>query len=140
MLRGETTARSELDPARLVTKLQAHGVERLCGEPDIWVVLDGSDLRKPHAEAMAHLQRVKRLEGGGTVNGYRTLNAIGIGAGGRRGLLYHTLFSSHAPDFVSESAEVRGAIRSVGGALAPLAAAGAEVTAILDSGFDDVAV
>ena len=139
MLTGETTQRSELDPDKLAAKLQAHGVERLRGERDLWVVLDGSDLRKPHAERMEHLQRVKRLAGGGTVNGYRTLNAIGM-AGGRRGLLYHKLFSSHAPDFVSEPDEVRAAIRSVGAALAPLAAAGAEVTEILDAGFDDAAV
>lgn len=140
MLRGETTARSELDPERLAAKLQAHGVERLRGAPAIWVVLDGSDLRKPHAQAMEGLQRVKRLGGGGTVNGYRTLNAIGLGAGGRRGLLYHRLFSSHAADFVSEPDEVRAAIRSVGAALAPLAVAGAEITEVLDAGFDDAAV
>jgi hypothetical protein len=140
MLTGETTKRSELDPDRLGAKLQAHGVARLGDEADLWVIFDGSDLRKPHAEAMEHLQRVKRLEGHGTVNGYRTLNAIGLGAGGRRGLLYHRLFSSHAPDFVSEPAETRAAIRSVGTALAPRHAAGTAITAILDSGFDDAAV
>jgi hypothetical protein len=140
MLHGETTARSELEPARLTAKLQAHGVERLRGEAHVWVVFDGSDLRKPHAECMEHLQRVKRLEGEGLVNGYRTLNAIGIGTGGRRGLLYHTLFSSHAPDCLSEPAETRAAIRSVGAALAPQVADGVVVTDILDSGFDDVAV
>ncbi len=139
MLRGETTKRSELDPDRLAAKLQAHGVERLRGESDIWVVLDGSDLRKPHAEQMEYLQRVKALDGG-LVNGYRTLNAIGLGTGGRRGLLYHRLFSSQAPGFVSEPEEVRAAIRAVGAALAPLVEAGAEVTQIVDAGFDDVAV
>lgn len=140
MLHGETTQRSELDPDRLVEKLQTHGVARLRGEAEVWVVLDGSDLRKPYAERMEHLQRVKRLEGGGTVNGYRTLNAIGIGTGGRRGLLYHRLFSSHAPDFVSEAEETRAAIRAVGAILTPLVAEGTEVVEILDAGFDDVAV
>jgi hypothetical protein len=140
MLRGETTQRSDLDPEHLLAKLQAHGVERLRGEPDLWVVLDGSDLRTPHAQRMDHLQRVKRLDGGGTVPGYRTLNAIGIGTGGRRGLLYHTLFSSHARDFLSEAAETRTAIASVATALRPLVAAGAAVTWALDAGFDDVAV
>jgi hypothetical protein len=33
----------------------------------------------------------------GLVQGYRTLNAIGVGMAG---LLYHELFSSHAADFV----------------------------------------
>jgi hypothetical protein len=136
MLRGETTTRSELDPAALSAKLQAHGVARLRGEPSLWVILDGSDLRKPHATAMAGLQRVPRLAGRGTVPGYRTLNAIGIGPA-KRGLLYHRLFSSTAPDFVSESDETRTAIRSVAAALAPLEA---EITWILDAGFDDVAV
>jgi hypothetical protein len=137
MLHGETTQRSELDPERLVTKLQAHGVGQLRDEPHIWVIFDGSDLRKPHAREMQHLQRVRRLDGPGTVPGYMTPNAIGVGSGGRRGLLYHTLFSSAAPDFVSEPAEVRAAIRSVGAALTPL---GAQVTAVYDSGFDDQAV
>jgi hypothetical protein len=140
MLHGETTKRSTLDPDHLVAKLQAHGVERLRGEPDLWVIFDGSDLRKPHAATMDHLQRVKRLAGEGTVNGYRTLNAIGLAPNGKRGLLYHHLFSSEAPDFVSEPSETRAGIRSVGTALAPLAADGADITAILDSGFDDVAI
>jgi hypothetical protein len=90
------TSRPTSRTATLTAKLLAHGVERLRGEAEIWVVLGGSDLGKPHAACMDHLQRVKRLEGGGTVNGYRTLNAIGIGTGGRRGLLYHRLLSSHA--------------------------------------------
>lgn len=140
MLHGETTKRSDLDPAHLVAKLQAHGVERLRGEPDLWVIFDGSDLRKPYAETMEHLQRVKRLAGEGTVNGYRTLNAIGLAPDGKRGLLYHHLFSSEAPDFVSEPSETRAGIRSVGTALAPFQADGSEITAILDSGFDDVAI
>ena len=136
MLSGETTQRSELDPDRLVAKLQAHGVERLRGEPHVWVVVDGSDLRTPHARAMERLQRVKRLDRQGTVNGYPTLNVIGIGRE-RRGLLYHKLYSSAAPDFLSEPAETRAAIRSAGAALAPL---GCAVTGIFDGGFDDQAV
>ncbi len=137
MLHGETTKRSDLAPGALVARLQARGVAQLAGGAAIWVALDGSDLRKPHASAMAHLQRVKRLAGEGLVPGYRTLNALGIGTEGRRGLLYHRLFSSHAPDFVSESVEVQAALRSVGTALAPLEV---PVTWLVDSGFDDIAV
>jgi len=59
MLRGETTKRSELDPDKLAAKLQAHGVARLRGAPTIWVIFDGSDLRKPYAARMEHLQPVK---------------------------------------------------------------------------------
>jgi hypothetical protein len=136
MLRGETTTRSDLDPRVLTAKLQAHGVARLRGEEAIGVILDESDVRKPHATAMEAWQPVKRLAGKGTVPGYRTLNAIGLGPD-KRGVLYHRLFSRHAPDFVSESEERRAAIGAVSTALAPLAA---DVTGILDSGFDDVAM
>ena len=139
MLRGETTKRSPLDAEAVVAALQAAGVERLRGEPSVWVIVDGSDLRKPHAAEMEHLQRVKRLDGQGTVPGYPTLTVIGLGKE-RRGLLYHALYSSAAPDFLSAPAEVHAALRSVGGALAPLAADGADITAIIDSGFDDQAV
>ena len=137
MLNGETTKRSDLDPGELVARLQARGVEQLRDEAAIWVVFDGTDLRKPHAERMACLQRVKRLDRQGTMPGYPTLNVLGIGTSGRRGLLYHKLYSSAAPGFLSEPAEVRAAIGSVGAALAPL---GADLTAIYDSGFDDQAV
>jgi Transposase DDE domain len=139
MLRGETTTRSPLDAEAVVAALQAHGVEQLRDEPSVWVIVDGSDLRKPHAAEMAHLQRVKRRDGAGTVPGYPTLNVIGVGPA-RRGLLYHQLYSSAAPDFVSAPAEVQTALASVGAALAPQVATGTEVTAIFDSGFDDQAV
>jgi hypothetical protein len=95
MLHGETTKRSSLDADVIVQRLQARGVEQLRGEPAIWVIVDGSDLRKPQAQAMEALQRVTRLDGRGTVPGYKTLNAIGVGRQ-RRGLLYHRLFSSRA--------------------------------------------
>jgi hypothetical protein len=96
-------------------------VEQLRAEPAIWVLVDGSDLRKPHARAMEGLQRVKRLSGEGTAPGYRTLNAIGVGRQ-RRGLLYHRLFSGAAPGFKSESDETQQALASIGAALAPLTA------------------
>jgi hypothetical protein len=136
MLHGETTKRSSLEPDVLVQRLQARGIEQLRGEAAIWVIVDGADLRKPHAQRMEHLQRVKRLKGAGTVPGYKTLNAIGVGRQ-RRGLLYHRLFSSHAPGFLSESAEIQAALRAIGAAVAPLAA---EITYVLDAAFDDQAV
>lgn len=117
-LRGETTHRSELDPERLVAKLQAQGVEQLRGEARVRVIVDGSDPRQPHARQMAHRQRVRRLDGPGTVNGYPTLNVVGVGTA-RQGLLYRTRSSSAAPEVESAPAEVRAALRSVGRASAP---------------------
>jgi hypothetical protein len=136
MVHAETTRRSTLDADHLIARLQARGVEQLREESAIWVLVDGSDLRKPHAQAMEALQRVKRLDGQGTVPGYRTINAVGVGRQ-RRGLLYHRLFSSAATGFLSESAETQAALASVGAALAPLAA---DITYVFDAGFDDVAV
>ena len=136
MMHGETTTRSPFDADDVIARLRTRGVEQLRGDAGIWVILDGSDLRKPYAQVMEGLQPVKRLAGGGMIPGYRTINAIGIGME-RRGLLYHRLFSSTADDFVSESAETQRALAAVDAALAPLEAA---VTYILDAGFDDIAV
>ena len=58
---------------------------------------------------------------------------------GRRGLLSHRLFSSQAPDFVSEPKEVQQALQTVSQAMSRLKE-GKTVTWLLDSGFDDVAV
>ncbi len=136
MVHAETTKRSTLDADALIGRLQARGVAQLRDEAAIWVLVDGSDLRKPQAQAMEGLQRVKRLHGEGTVPGYRTLNAIGVGQR-RRGLLYHRLFSSEAAGFRSESHETQVALASIGRALAPLAA---DITYVFDAGFDDIAV
>lgn len=136
MVHGETMTRSPFDADDLITRLRARGVEQLRGEAGIWVILDGSDIRKPYAQMMEGLQPVKPLSGGGMIPGYRTINAIGVGHE-RRGLLYHHLFSSTADDFVSESVETQRALATVDDALAPL---GVAVTYILDAGFDDIAV
>jgi len=136
MVHGETTTRAPFDADDVIARLRARGVAQLRGEAGIWVILDGSDIRKPYAQVMEGLQPVKRLSGGGMIPGYRTINAMGIGVE-RRGLLYHHLFSSTADDFVSESTETQQALAAVGAALAPLDAA---VTYILDAGFDDIAV
>jgi hypothetical protein len=85
---------------------------------------------------MPALMRVRKTGGDkGTVPGYRTLNVLGVGRGGRRGILYHRLFSSEEDAFESESTEIRTALEAVGAALA-----GKTVTYLLDSQFDDVAV
>jgi hypothetical protein len=136
MVHGETTTRSPFDADDVIARLRARGVEQLRGERAIGVILDGSDLRKPYAQAMEGLQPVKRLAGGGMIPGYRTINAIGVGPE-RRGWLSHHLFSSTAADFVSESVETQQALAATGAALTPL---GADVTYILDAGFDDIAV
>ena len=136
-MHGETQERSELSEGRLTQALQAAGVARLSEADEVWVVLDSSDLRKPHAEQMEALMQVRDLDGK-LVPGYRVLNALGI-TPGERGLLYHRLFSSQETGFESEPREYRQAIRSVGEALGQLEP-GPEVTWLLDRAFDDEAL
>ena len=137
---GESTQRSELDAKQLTKKLREAAVEHLgqAPEEELWLVADGSDLRKPYATEMPYLMQVPALDGKGLVPGYRTLNVLGI-TPGRRGILYHRLLSSQAPGFVSEPAEVQAALETVSQALTPLKAS-KTVTWITDRGFDDVAV
>ena len=136
MAKGTSTKRSAVDAEHLTARLRERGVEQLREEDEVWAIVDPSELRKPHAREMPALMRVRKTGGEkGTVPGYRTLNVLGVGRGGRRGILYHRLFSSEADDFESESTEIQTCLREVGAALA-----GKTVTYLLDSQFDDAAV
>jgi hypothetical protein len=137
MAAGGTTKRSELAAASLIGRLRAQAVAELAGEDEVWAVVDMSELRKPYAREMADLMRVRALGGEGTVPGYRTLNVLGVGRGGRRGVLHHRLFSAEEEAFTSESREVQDALGAVGAALADKRGA---VTYLADSQFDDAAV
>lgn len=137
MVKGETTKTSDLDADHLIERLQARGVEQLRDDDEIWVIIDPSELRKPYAKEMPDLMRVRALKGEGTIPGYRTINVLGVGKGGRRGILYHRLFTSQAEDFLSESKEIQDALHSVDKALADRKG---KVTWLADSQFDDEAV
>jgi len=131
---GKSTA------SRLVEKLAERGAASLRETPagtEVWLVMDGSDLRKPHAKEMPDLMRVRDLSGG-LVNGYRTLNVLAV-TPQRRALLYHRLYSSKEEEHISESQEVQSALEQVGTVLAPLLEE-YPTTWIMDGGFDDVAV
>ena len=121
MATHESTQRSpHLDPAQLTDLLRSHAVAHLSSAPsdELLLIADGSDLRKPSAQAMPHMLRVRSLEGA-MVNGYRTLNVIGLKPQ-HRGRLYHRLFSSKAPRFKSEPYEVQQALTTVSEAITPL--------------------
>jgi hypothetical protein len=136
---GESTKRSQVDAEHLVAALCQRGVAQL-GESqadELWVIADQSDLRKPYASEMPDLMQVRDLDGT-FVPGYRTLNVLGV-TPGRRGILYHRLFSSVAQDFESEPLEVQRSLKMVSDALQPLKESMA-VSWIVDRAFDDVAV
>src|SRR6266581_1413712 len=139
LVTGESTKRSQMDAEHLTAQLRAVAVEQLAQAPEdeLWLIADGSDLRKPYAQEMPALMQVRDLDGH-LVPGYRTLNVLGI-TPGRRGILYHRLFSSEEAGFVSEPAEVQQALSTVSQAIGPLRKR-MHVTWILDSGFDDIAV
>ena len=139
MATGESTKRSEINGETLTEKLRQHGIAHLAdaNTDEIWLISDGSDLRKPYAREMPKLMQVRDLDGK-LVPGYRTMNVVGI-TPSRRGILYHRLFSSEEEDFLSESMEVQKALQTVSCALRKLER---HITAtwIMDSGFDDIAV
>jgi hypothetical protein len=140
MVTGVSTKRSpQLDATHLTAQLRTQAVAHLRATPgdELWLIGDGSDLRKPHAKAMPDLMKVRAL-GGGLVPGYRTLTVLGM-TPGWRGILYHRLFSSTEAGFVSEPHEVQQALATVSRALTELKPA-LPISWILDSGFDDVAV
>ena len=139
LAKGESTKRSDLDAAHLVEALCERGVAHLTeSETDeLWLIADPSDLRKPYASEMPDLMQVKDLDGK-LVPGYRTLNVLGV-TPGRRGILYHRLFSSVEEDFVSEPMEVQRGLETVSQAVGPLKEQMA-MSWIVDRGFDDVAV
>jgi hypothetical protein len=139
MARGESTKRSQIDAASVTSALRERGVAYLseADTDELWLIADGSDLRKPYAREMPDLMQVRDLDGR-LVRGYRTLNSLGI-TPSRRGVLYHRLFSSQEEDFLSESLEVQKMLQTVSAALAVLKQR-MTVSWIMDSGFDDVAV
>ena len=117
MANQQTTKRSDLDATHIVERLQAVAIEQLRDEEEVWAIVDPSELRKPNARQMEDLMKVRALEEGRTVPGNRTLNVLGVGREGRRGILYHRLFSSCEEGFRSESKEIESALDCVGEAL-----------------------
>lgn len=129
--------RSDLSAERLLDHIQAHGAARLTGCDEVIVILDGSDLRKPHSQTLAYLDTVRDLKGQ-PVAGYHTLNAIGLTPDGRQTLLYHTLYSTLAPGFTSENTVVLQALEQITRALRSVGVL--RLVFVLDRGFDSLQV
>jgi len=133
MANGESTKRSRLDADSLTAVLRQEAVTQLWGETELTLVLDGMELRREGATAQEGLMRVRGLDGK-LVNGYRSFNVLGMGAGAARGLLYHHLFSSQQPDFQSENREIERAIAETETGLRGYAGV---KTWVMDRGFDN---
>jgi hypothetical protein len=133
MANGESTKRSRLDADHLSEILCARGAAEVMGAKELLLVMDGMELRREYAQEQKYLMKVKSLEGG-WVNGYRSMNVLGLGEKEKRGLLYHQLYSSQAPGFVSENEEIEKAIEQV---TRRLGAYQGEKTWVMDRGFDN---
>ncbi len=90
---GRVRSGSLVDAEHLTEQLREVALEQFAQAPEdeLWLIADGSDLRKPYAQEMPALMQVRDLEGH-LVPGYRTLNVLGV-TPGRRGILYHRLES-----------------------------------------------
>src|SRR5947209_10570451 len=57
---GQSTQRSQLEAQQLTQRLREVAVEQLeqAPEEELWLIADGSELRKPYAEAMPYLMQV----------------------------------------------------------------------------------
>jgi len=74
---------------------------------DTLIVVDPTDVRKPYAQAMPHLARVRDGSTGGLVNGYWACVALACEPERRRVLpLMQELWSAEAPDFRSENTQL----------------------------------
>lgn len=136
MAKEESTKRSQLDADHLTGVLREVGAAAVSEAEELTLVLDGMELRREGAQKQEYLMRVRALDES-LVNGYRSFNVLGLGEGEQRGLLYHKLFSSRAPDFASENVEIRAAIAASEQSLAGFAG---EKTWVMDTGFDNDAV
>jgi hypothetical protein len=139
MAKGESPKRSERDAEALTARLRQGGVKQLpeSEEEDVCLIADGSDLCKPYAQEMPYVMQV-RDQNKKRVSGYRPLTVLAV-TPKRRGILSQNVLSSEEPDVVSEPAEVHTMLSTVHEELVT-GHVEAQVTWLLESGFDDVAV
>ena len=83
------------------------------------LILDLSDLKKPYAEKMEYLAKVRDgSEGGEIVDGYWTNQVVASEVGSNEITpLYYSLYSQESPDFESENVEIIKAFNQVGKAV-----------------------
>jgi len=87
---------------------------RKVGEQRTLLIVDLSDIAKPYAEKMEYLARVRDGSTGDIADGYWLCQVIAVENEDNAIVpLYSALYSQEAPDFVSENAEIKGAMAAV---------------------------
>lgn len=82
--------------------------------PDSLLILDLSDIHKTHARRMEYLTTIRDGSTGELGNGYWFCSVIASHPGQRRFIpLYANLYSTIAPEFVSENEEILNAVKTV---------------------------
>lgn len=95
------------------------------------LIVDPSDISKPHARRMEHLARVRDGSTGELTKGYWCCQVVGVERDSAEVIpLYQALYSQKAPDFVSENEEVLKASEAV------LKATGGRGVLVIDRGGD----
>jgi hypothetical protein len=99
----------------VAAQVVAHAARRI-GEETL-IVIDPTDIRKTYAQAMPYLATVRDGSTGELVPGYWSGVAVACEPASRRVLpLLQQLWSAHAPDFVSENAQLQAMIDTVAAA------------------------
>src|SRR5919108_4117459 len=113
------------------------GSKNLEGHKVVFVPVDGSEIRKKYSKKLEDLMRVRDLDGQ-LVNGYRTINSIGVTEDGKRVFLLETKpFSSNEQGFRSENVYKEEIIRESSEAIKSNAGGEIKILYLLESEFDD---
>ena len=71
------------------------------------LLIDGSDITKPHSPHMEYISKVRDGSTGEIANGYHTLGITALSATEKMPIpIYHKIYSSVEPGFISEDTEV----------------------------------
>jgi hypothetical protein len=122
-----------LERAEVRERVQANLLEEAAARVDeeTLVIVDPTDITKPHARKMEHLARVRDGSTGELTRGYWCLPVVAVERGTAEVIpLYQALYSQRAEDFVSENEEVRRATTAV------LEATGGRGVVVIDRGGD----
>ena len=106
----------QLNRAGLRQRVRKNLLEWAAGQIDeeTLLVVDPTDIRKPYAEKMEYLARVRDGSSGELRDGYWCCQVVGVRRGSAQVLpLYQESYSQEAPDFVSENQEIHKAVAAV---------------------------
>jgi len=94
-----------LDTKKISDSMRAQGIDQIKGSNRVILLHDESNIRKPHAEKMENLGKVRDLNGN-LVNGYDTFNTVALDENEKVIPLDISVFSNGDDHFVTEKETV----------------------------------